>query len=320
MADTTLKLGDFTFQDFEIPASISLGGEQTLVVHKLPGGTRVVQSMGRDDAPIGWAGSIYSKDALARMRQLDLMRTKGEPLNLSFMGLSYLVVIKSFLPKIERAYRVQYTIEVMVVVDKTQSQQSGAATSLDSAIRKDAKALTGLAKLINDPTLKSTISTITKAVASVNNFKSASQALLNVVRNPSASALTQVAQLINGTNTVLGSASVLGGVVSGASAGTSAAAFQVQAAASSQMDSLYSIQSALGRLTGNLNQLNPTATGQSVVTAGGDLFTLAQKAYGDATKWIGIGQANKITDPVLTGVKTISIPSNPADNGGLPNS
>lgn len=319
MADTTLKLGDFTFQNFEIPASISLGGEQVLVIHRLPGGTRVVQSMGRDDAPIGWSGSMYSQDALDRMRQLDLMRTKGEPLNLTFMGLSYLVVIKSFLPRVERSYRVQYTIEVVVVVDKTQAQQQAGTTSIDSAIRSDASAASTLGGLIGDSSLTSSLASLTTAVAGVSNFKAATASMLNVVRNPATSAATRVAQLLNSANTVVDSVSVLGGVSAGASASASAAAFKVQADATGQMANLYSAQAALGRLTANLNQLSPSASGQTVTTAGGNLFSLAQKAYGDATKWISISQANKISDPVLTGLTTVSIPSNPPDNGGLPN-
>lgn len=45
-----LTLGPVLFQDFEVPEKISVGGEHSLVVHKLVGRARVVDAMGRDDA------------------------------------------------------------------------------------------------------------------------------------------------------------------------------------------------------------------------------------------------------------------------------
>jgi hypothetical protein len=42
----TLTLGGVVFADFEIPDSISSGGEQMLTVHKLPGGNRIIDALG----------------------------------------------------------------------------------------------------------------------------------------------------------------------------------------------------------------------------------------------------------------------------------
>ena len=46
MPDLILQLGDFQFQQQEIPESIPFGGEQALAVHRLVGGVKVVDAMG----------------------------------------------------------------------------------------------------------------------------------------------------------------------------------------------------------------------------------------------------------------------------------
>lgn len=317
MADTKLVLGDFEFQEFEIPAVISLGGDQVLVTHKLPGGARFVQSMGRDDAPISWTGSIYSADALDRMRQLDLMRAQGQTQSLTLFGLNYQVVVKSFVPRIERSYRVQYSIELVVISDNTQAQQLAPEASIDASIRSDASAASALGGQIGDSSLTSSLAQLNSAVAGVANFQQASQSLLNVVRNPAASASLRVTQLVNGANTLLGSSASLAGVVAGVPASTSASAFMAQAGAAGQMPALYSLQATLGRISGNLSLLNPASGGRTLTTAGGNLFAAAGQVYGDATQWAALAQANSVSDPILTSVQTLDVPQSPPDNGGL---
>ncbi|MFD2271422.1 hypothetical protein ACFS07_10480 [Undibacterium arcticum] len=53
-----------------------------------------------------------------------------------------------------------------------------------------------------------------------------------------------------------------------------------------------------------------------MTSAGGNLFDLASKAYGDPTAWPTIARANKLTDPALAGVQTIIIPPTPDGSGG----
>jgi hypothetical protein len=57
---------------------------------------------------------------------------------------------------------------------------------------------------------------------------------------------------------------------------------------------------------------------QIITVAGGNLFTLAAKYLNDATQWIRIAQANNLSDPVLNGVVTLTIPAvNAAAGGGI---
>ena len=59
MSDVALVLGPVLFREFEVPARINFGGRQRVVVHALPGGARVIDVLGRDDAQISFAG-IFS--------------------------------------------------------------------------------------------------------------------------------------------------------------------------------------------------------------------------------------------------------------------
>lgn len=54
-----------------------------------------------------------------------------------------------------------------------------------------------------------------------------------------------------------------------------------------------------------------------ITVAGGTLFAVAAQQLGDATQWIVIAQANGLTDPMLSGVVTLIIPSGAAPSGGL---
>ena len=57
---------------------------------------------------------------------------------------------------------------------------------------------------------------------------------------------------------------------------------------------------------------------QTLTTAGGNLFQIAAAQLGDATQWIRIAQLNNLSDPMLTGVVTLSIPDvDPNAGGGI---
>lgn len=58
----------------------------------------------------------------------------------------------------------------------------------------------------------------------------------------------------------------------------------------------------------------PPAT---VTVAGGNLFAIAAKFYGDATVWNRIAAANGLVDPKISGVMTLNLPRPAAGNGGI---
>jgi hypothetical protein len=56
----------------------------------------------------------------------------------------------------------------------------------------------------------------------------------------------------------------------------------------------------------------------TITVAGGNLFQIAAAQLADATQWIRIAQLNAITDPMLSGLVTLTLPDpNPAAGGGI---
>src|ERR1700677_1529741 len=110
MADTSLILGSFTFQGFEIPEEVNLGGEQAISVKKLVGGQRVADPLGEDPDDISWSGRFQTPDALQRAMALDEMYRGGQQQQLTLFGLSYTVLVKRFSWKPQRFYQVLYSI------------------------------------------------------------------------------------------------------------------------------------------------------------------------------------------------------------------
>jgi hypothetical protein len=118
MSDTLL-LGPVQFEAFELPGQIRFGGSQRLAVHQLPGGARVIDAMGRDDAEIVWRGAFSGADAVERARLLDLLRVAGNPLSLTWDGFCYTVLIARFEADYARPNWIPYSIACIVLRDET---------------------------------------------------------------------------------------------------------------------------------------------------------------------------------------------------------
>ncbi len=57
---------------------------------------------------------------------------------------------------------------------------------------------------------------------------------------------------------------------------------------------------------------------RTVTVAGGTLFRVALDWLGDATQWVLVAQLNGLTDPVLSGLTTLRLPSvDPNAGGGI---
>ncbi len=140
MANSTLLLGPILFQDFELPASIAWGGKQAVTIHCLPGGTRIIDAMGRDDADITWSGIFSGPDAGLRARAVDLMRADGSLWPLSWDSYFYSVVVRRFEADYRRPNWIPYKIACVVLRDEAEevvetalSLATGLATDLAAA-------------------------------------------------------------------------------------------------------------------------------------------------------------------------------------------
>ena len=112
-----LVLGPVAFETFEVPARIGFGGHQRMVVHTLPGGARIIDTMGRDDAPIAWSGAFSGPDAALRARLLDILRSEGAVWTLAWDAFSFSVIIAEFEAQYERSNWIPYRVSCTVLAD-----------------------------------------------------------------------------------------------------------------------------------------------------------------------------------------------------------
>src|ERR1035437_10225484 len=89
----TLTLGGIAFDGFSTPDSMGAGGKQAMAVHKLPGGRRVIDTLGPDEDNISWSGKFYGNDTEAQVLALDGMRAAGQVIPLQFGGMFRSVII-----------------------------------------------------------------------------------------------------------------------------------------------------------------------------------------------------------------------------------
>ena len=133
MPHTILLLGPIVFQDFEVPEKVNFGGTQRLAIHQLPGGARVIDSLGRDDADISFTGIFSGADATLRARGVDELRALGMVLPLTWDVFTYSVVIREFTAQYERAGWIPFRITCTVLRDEASAliqAPLGLATSL----------------------------------------------------------------------------------------------------------------------------------------------------------------------------------------------
>ena len=144
MSGIALILGPVVFQDFEAAAGIRFGGEQRVVVHKLPGGDRVIDAMGRDDADITLSGTFSGPDCTLRARMLDELRVGGNALPLTWDIFFYTVVIRDFQADYRNSYWIPYRLVCSVLRDEAAALVE-TALSLAGSVAADLAAAAGQA-------------------------------------------------------------------------------------------------------------------------------------------------------------------------------
>jgi hypothetical protein len=142
---STLVLGGIAFDDYSTPSAMGAGGKQAMVVHKLPGGSRVVDTLGPDEDNIAWTGQFFSNDALEKVAALDGMRAAGLVLGLEFAGQFRSVIIDSFKYQIRREpVWIEYQISCLVYQNPMLGVVSVVLSDLESLVQGDLAFAVGL--------------------------------------------------------------------------------------------------------------------------------------------------------------------------------
>ncbi|MDF7789572.1 hypothetical protein CG435_23455 [Pantoea ananatis] len=309
---TRLVLGDFEFLDFEVPERLALPGRQKTVLHQMVGGKRVIDVLGVEYDPLTWSGVFTGYQAGDRVKALERMRDAGKELTLTLDDYSFTVVITSFVPVYEFIYRRSYTIEVAIVASNASPLRVDALTgALQGLLDSDIGQALGLSDVIDVSTVTTAVTKVQSAVKQVNDFAHATVEQVQSVVRPVIAAQVTVQQQITQLESAANDITSLGGLVPGNPISKTVSNLLSQADQSTRIPALYSLQNVLGRLNKNVSS-GQTADGiRSVTLSGGNLYQVASDQYGDASLWSSIASANGLTDPQLTGINTLTIPSNP---------
>jgi hypothetical protein len=134
LRDVALLLGPVGFAGFEVPETIKYGGRQRIAVHDLPGGQRVVDTLGPVPSDIAWSGIFSGPDATGRARLIDQLRVQGQAVALSWDVFSYTVIVADFAADYHNAAWVPYRLTVSVVQDNAIQLASYTADLLTEAL------------------------------------------------------------------------------------------------------------------------------------------------------------------------------------------
>ena len=108
------SLGPIVFNSFEVPERISFGGSQKLVVHAMPGGRRVIDAMGPEEAPIRWSGVFSGQSAASRVRIVERLRRSGTQALLSWDSWRFTVIVREFEVEMTNSWWIPYRLELCV--------------------------------------------------------------------------------------------------------------------------------------------------------------------------------------------------------------
>jgi hypothetical protein len=140
-----LTLGGISFDDFSTPREMMGGGRQAMVVHKLPGGNRVIDTLGPDEANVTWRGFFFGNGAYANALALDGMRAAGQVVPLTWGGQFRSVIIDTFIYEVRRLpVWVEYDISCTVYLNPALGGLGGVAGIIDSLIVSDLSLAAGL--------------------------------------------------------------------------------------------------------------------------------------------------------------------------------
>lgn len=305
----------FTFRDLEIPEVIPLGSQQSVVVHTLIGGKRVVDCMGPIPTNPEWAGEFLGKNAVTRARYLKTQCDQATLFTLAWSKFSYVGVIAEFHADFMQETRIPYRIRFEVEEDQTMPINIGITTTIDDAILGDMDSANTLGAQVNDSVLTSLLNTLDTAIKAVSSFAKATTAVINSVVQPLKAVQSRVTILIGSSENAIKNLTTFGGLVPNNPVAENAAAVSTSVNTFSQGSALYPLNAVLDRMgtnLGNLANASPAPSTKTVQVSGGNLYQVSAQEYGDPTQWTAIAQANGMTDPVITGVKTLKIPPAPS--------
>lgn len=143
-AAIVVQLGSVSFDELEVTSAVRFGGAQRIAVHKLAGGGRVVDVLGRDEAEISFSGFFSGSEATSRARQVDFLRTSGAILPLRWDVFYYTVILRDFFANYTNGFWIPFRVRCTVIRDES-APVTQYSVSTTSSIEADAASAISLA-------------------------------------------------------------------------------------------------------------------------------------------------------------------------------
>ncbi len=142
MTTDTLILGGFSLDGFAAPQVMVGGGRHAMAVHKLPGGSRVIDLLGPDDAEIPIVGQLYAENAYSTCLALDALRASGARVPLIWGGQFKTVIVADFHYIVHRYPNwCDYSITCVVASNPAQGALGAIASTVGGMIAADISAM-----------------------------------------------------------------------------------------------------------------------------------------------------------------------------------
>ena len=290
-ASAPVQLGTVTLQGVEVPSELVVSGQQQTVIHKLPGGDRVINSFGADPAPITLAGMFTGPNTASRYQALDAMRIAGAPVQLLAAGLALQAVVTGFRYTIrERGAVVPYELTLEVVPQLASVLSTAGTSVLSGLIGSDAaSALTSITSTIGDASayvagLTGQATTILGDAVPVASLVGAGGPLAAV-----SSSLTAASALTGTGASLAGSPAALGGFVTA-----------MQGAGSGLMTTIAGADSSIAGIAGSAsNGVCSDAASLQEVTAQAGILAGATQAGGYVNRALAGASSTVVAAPVV---------------------
>ena len=135
-------LGEITFRDFEVPPTIEFGSSQRVAIHRLGGGGRVIDTLGKEDADIDFSGTLCGTDAVERATQITALCGSGQAIALAWDTYYFRVIIKEFSADYKSNRWIPYRLSCMVCSNDVAANSSIIASTTDIVMEDVRQAVT----------------------------------------------------------------------------------------------------------------------------------------------------------------------------------
>ncbi len=289
-----LSIGAVIFNSSETPTRLPIGVEQMVVSQTLVGGSRVVQTFGVSPKNISWSGHLYGEYVQARVQQMRLYVSSGNPVLMSWKKSTYVatgnalqnpqastplsqikekytVIVKDFTPEFFAQYA-EYSIELVIVQANNGAYNSSSPNSINAQIAA--------------------------LLTTANKYTAQLQAADNA-------ATIKIAQAMNVVNSNITAATPISqNPLSGPG---------IQQSIQVSQNNIASYQSSIGNTSENFiiaTQLSGALTAisrnvaagyspQSITVQGGNAFTTAAQHYGDVSQAFTLSSIAGLPSPFL---------------------